>query len=279
MPIEKNSFVADKFAIDNLLRESWEYRTSDEFVRFFNFIARFNHYSRYNTMLVYIQNPSVTFWAGQSYWKKKFGRTIKENARPYIILAPNGPVMLVYDLFETEGSESPEEFLERGMGRPPLDVVGYLDVEIFRHAVDVTEKWGIKVTYRPLSYFKGGYITTILKGYLEICLKQGMSNEKNFAVLIHELGHLFLGHTGHEQVSHEVDKKTMNLWQRKLPRTTEELEAETVCYLICHKLGLEKRSAEYIAGYIKNENDLIQFSYENVIKTADKIEKMFIKQG
>ena len=53
-------------------------------------------------MLVYIQNDAVTFFGGISFWKKHFNRTIKRDAKPYIILAPNGPVMLVYDVMETE---------------------------------------------------------------------------------------------------------------------------------------------------------------------------------
>lgn len=62
-----------------------------------------------------------------------------------------------------------------------------------------------------------------------------------------------------------------------MARTAEELEAETVSYLICHKLGLITKSAEYIAGYIKSDEDLLLFNYEVVIKTADKIEKLFVK--
>ena len=103
MPLQEKNQAKDKFAIDDLLRRSWKLRTKKEFTKFFDFIARFHHYSRYNTMLVYIQNEAVTFFGGIWYWKKKFNRTIKENARPYIILAPNGPVMLVYDIFDTEG--------------------------------------------------------------------------------------------------------------------------------------------------------------------------------
>jgi hypothetical protein len=55
------------------------------------------------------------------------------------------------------------------------------------------------------------------------------------------------------------------------------LEAETVSFLLCKKLGLETRAAEYIAAYIKSEEDLIKFSYETVIKMADKIENLFFE--
>jgi hypothetical protein len=137
---------------------------------------------------------------------------------------------------------------------------------------------GLKISHKPLSYFNAGYVTTtIFKGHLEICLKEGMGIEENFAVLIHELAHLFLGHTGHEHIQYQNKEKQTELMHRKLSRTAEELEAETVSYLICHKLGLQSRSAEYIAGYITCEKDLLEFSYEIVIKTADKIEKLFVK--
>lgn len=277
MLFQKNNFAKDKFTIDELLRRSWSFRNTKEFTKFFDFIARFHHYSRYNTMLVYIQNQAVTFFGGVSFWKKKFGRTIKEDARPYIILAPNGPVMLVYDVFETEGKESPEEFLKKGLGSKPFEVKGKIEDKIFERAIEEAKKWGIKISFKPLSYFNAGYVTTIFKGYLEICLKEGMSKEENFAVLIHELSHLFLGHTGHKHLQYQGKEKPTELLQRKLSRTAEELEAETISYLICQKLGLESRSAEYIAGYIKSDKDLIEFSYETVIKTADKIEKLFIK--
>ena len=277
MPLQEKNQAKDKFAIDDLLRRSWKLRTKKEFTKFFDFIARFHHYSRYNTMLVYIQNEAVTFFGGIWYWKKKFNRTIKENARPYIILAPNGPVMLVYDIFDTEGTEKPEEFLEKGLGAKPFEVKGKIDEKIYDKAIDEAKKWGIKISFKPLSYFNAGYITTILRANLEICLKEGMSKEENFAVLIHELSHLFLGHTGHKQVHYQGREKPMKLTPRKLSGTTEELEAETISYLICQKLGLESRSAEYIAGYIRNDNDLIEFSYETVIKTADKIESLFVK--
>ena len=182
-----------------------------------------------------------------------------------------------YDIFDTEGRLSPEKFLEQGLGSKPFEVKGLLDQRIFNRAIEEAKKWGIKISMKPLSYFDAGYVTTIFKGYLEICLKQGQPIEENFAVLIHELAHLFLGHTGRSELSHISRKKPVPLLNRKLSRTAEELEAETVSFLICKKLDLETRSAEYIAAYIKDENDLLQFSYEIVIKIADKIEKLFLK--
>ncbi len=62
----------------------------------------------------------------------------------------------------------------------------------------ITMSLGIRISFKPLSFFNTGYITTIFhQGPPEIALKAGMSYEQDLAVLIHELAHLFLGHTGH----------------------------------------------------------------------------------
>jgi hypothetical protein len=279
--MEHNNFDTDKLTIDELFKRSRKYQNSSEFFRFFNFIARFNHYSRFNTMLVYLQDESVTFFGGANFWFKKFNRTIKEDARPYVILQPFSPVMLAYDVFQTEGKESPQEFLEKGLGTKPFDVSGKINPQTLEDAILIATSLGIKITFKPLSFFNAGYVTTIFKGSLEIALKEGMSYEQNLAVLIHELGHLFLGHTGHlalRQITKEGKVKEIKLMQRKMTRTAEELEAETISFLICKKLGLETRAAEYLAGYISSDKDLEQFSHELVIKIADKIEEIFLKK-
>ncbi|MBK9982649.1 MAG: hypothetical protein IPP15_09515 [Saprospiraceae bacterium] len=276
-----DQFNTDKLTIDELFKRSRKHQGSKEFFRFFNFIAGFHHYSRFNTMLVYLQDDTVTFFGGTHFWKKKFKRTIKEDARPYVILQPFAPVMLVYDLFQTEGNESPQKFLEDGLGTKPFDVKGKIKPKTLEDVIKMATSIGIKISIKPLSFFNAGYITTIFKsGPPEIALKEGMTYEQNLAVLIHELGHLFLGHTGHS-ILHEKTKegkvKEIKLMKRKLTVTAQELEAETISFLICKKLGLETKAAEYLAGYIKSDKDLEEFSYELVIKTADKIEEMFLK--
>ena len=272
-----DKFNTDKLTIDELFKRSKKYQGSKEFVRFFNFIAKFNHYSRFNSMLVYLQDESVTFFGGASFWRNKFHRYLKEEARPYVILQPFGPVMLVYDIFETEGYETPEEFLEKGLGTKPFEVKGRINPKILDDCIYIAESLGIKVSVKPLSYFNAGYVTTIVRGYIEIALKEGMSYEQNLSVLIHELAHLFLGHTGHKSLNKDNNKKEIKLIYRKLTRTAEELEAETISYLICKKLGIQTQAAQYLAGYITCNKDLEEFSHELVIKTADKIDGIFFK--
>lgn len=283
--MEKNSenntvqtdYIQDKFTLDALFKRAYSYRNSKEFFRFINFITRFNHYSRYNTMLVYAQNRAVTFFGGEGYWRKKFNRTIKEDARPYVIMAPGGPVMMVYDIFETEGEFSPKQLLEDGLGRRPFEVKGHFIPATMHKALESAFSLGIQVKFKPLSYFNGGYVTTIFSGKLEINLNEYAPPAEQFATLLHELAHLFLGHTGHTGLYLQNKPRPITLPHRKLSKAAEELEAETVSYLIMYKLGLETRSAEYIAGYINSNEILLEINYEIIIKTADKIEQLFIK--
>ncbi len=273
----ERSYISDKLTIDDLIRRSWNLRDKKDFTKFIDFIAKFEHYSRFNTMLVYIQNKEVTFFGGVSYWKKNFNRTIKRFAKPYIILAPKSPVMLVYDVMETEGKDTPKEFLDKIFGENLFEVKGHIDRRVYEGAVLTAQSWGIQVIRKPLHYFKAGYVTTAITERLEINLQEGATTEENFTVLLHELAHILLGHTGHKELRKKViDQKITLPERRKISRSTEELEAETVSYLISTKLKLIKRSEEYIAGYLKNIDDLMQFSYEMVIKVADKIDNTFL---
>ena len=50
-----------------------------------------------------------------------------------------------------------------------------------------------------------------------------------------------------------------------------ELEAEAVSWLVCQRLGLETRSAEYLAGYV-DDNDLDRISTFAITAAAHRIE-------
>lgn len=277
---EQEVYDKKKNSIDELLSRSLKFRGSAEFRKFFSFIARFKHYSRYNTMLVYIQNSAVTFFGGVSYWKKNFNRTIKDDARPYIILAPNGPVMLVYDVMDTEGKLSADEFIKTGLGREVFGVEGVFDEVIYYNAIERAMNYGIKIKIVPQDLFSGGSITTSITNNLEIKINGDLNLKQRFPILIHELAHLLLGHTGHKEIIHYKHKsKIIKIKPRtKLGLSTKELEAETVSFLVCNKLGIITDADKYIAGYHVGEKALKNFSHDAVIKVTDKIEKTFISR-
>jgi len=138
----------------------------------------------------------------------------------------------------------------------------------------------VDLNVQSLQHFRNFVIwieLTICSSNLEICLKEGMNTEEDFSALLHEISHLFLGHTGHKELYYKDTKRKIKIAVRRLSKTAEELEAETISFLICKKLGLESSSVDYLAGYIKKEEDLQEFDFEHVIKTTDRIEGLFIK--
>ena len=98
--------------IDSLLRQSAAYRGSKEFQDMVGFMGSFRDYAPFNNMLVRIQNPSCGFYATETDWARRFERRIKDDARPMLILAPMHPVMLVYDLDQTDGTPDEKAALQ-----------------------------------------------------------------------------------------------------------------------------------------------------------------------
>jgi hypothetical protein len=117
--------------LDQLLRDARLYRTSAEYQALLDFATRMPHIAPFNAMLLQIQKPGVSHAANAADWLRFFGRTIKEDARPLLILFPFGPVSFVYDILDTEGPDLPVDafsFISRG----PIDSTAINEV-VNRH--------------------------------------------------------------------------------------------------------------------------------------------------
>jgi len=53
-----------------------------------------------------------------------------------------------------------------------------------------------------------------------------------------------------------------------------EFEAESVCYLVCTRLGIENPSAEYLAAYVRDYEATPPISLDAVMKSSWLIEQM-----
>jgi hypothetical protein len=73
-------------ALDELFLLAGHYRSSQTYFELAKFIAHFHFYSPYNAMLLHIQLPGATFVATPTRWMEKYGRRIKPDARPLVIL-------------------------------------------------------------------------------------------------------------------------------------------------------------------------------------------------
>ena len=261
--------------IDSLLRRASQHRRSEKHEEFIEFISRFRHYSFFNATLVYIQNPKVSFFGTDSFWKNKFKRKVNPDAKPYIILMPGGPIGFVYDVFETNGEESAYDFINLGAYKYIYETKGHLSERVYNLIIEETQNWSISVYYKVFSFFKAGYVQD-KNSRLKIFLKEHETQKNNFATLTHELAHIFLGHLGDRELSNRKKDKVLRIGKRDLTIQARELEAETVSFLVCNKLNLEPNSHTYIASYIDKDEVFDNISYAEIIKCADKIIKLFL---
>jgi IrrE N-terminal-like domain len=272
-------------ALDELFRLAGEYKTTKEYRELLDFVVRFRFYSPYNAMLVHIQMSGAKYVAPPHRWLGKYRRRTKAGARPIVILQPMGPVMFVYDVSDTE----PEE----GAPPLPLEVVnpfkirqGQIRGELGR-TIENAKRDGVLVAEREGGSQSAGAIRCAQPGQslvflvkekpepeciyvprrYELLLNSKHPAPEKYATLAHELGHLYCGHLGTPNDKWWPDR-------RGLSDELCELEAESVCYLVCSRLGIDNPSAEYLSSYIENHQNTPTISVECVMKSAWLIEQM-----
>ena len=265
---EKPKRIAGESTLDELFARSSAYLSTNKFVELIQFTSKLREYSPYNNMLVYLQRPDATHWATASHWRKKFNRKVKDDARPLIMLQPMGPVMLVYDIKDTEGRQLPALLSDL------FAVDGSFKFDIFDSTLDNCTSAGIVIKYRKLGAHHAGTAiraprdggATGIKATIE--LNEAHDLAARYATLCHEIAHIYLGHLGADLED--------NLWgsRLRLTRSQRELEAEAVAYTVCYRAGLTTKSAEYLAGYLGDGKELAGISIDMVMKIAGLIERM-----
>jgi hypothetical protein len=274
-------------ALDELFNLAHQYRSSAAYDDLLKFVARFRFYSPFNAMLIHVQMPGARYVAPPHRWQRDYERRIKVAARPIVILQPMGPVMFVFDVIDTEpmvgGRPRP---LPPQVDRPFEVLKGRIGKELGQTAENA-KRDGIEVIEREAGSQhagsirwdgSGGVLEFVTRARPEresiavprrfvIELNIKLSAEARYATLVHELGHLYCGHLGTPNQRWWPDR-------RGLGHELRELEAESVCYLVCERLGIENASAEYLASYLRHKTETPPISLDCVMKTAGLIEQM-----
>ena len=86
-----------------------------------------------------------------------------------------------------------------------------------------------------------------------------------FVTLAHELGHLFLGHLG-------MDRKLGIPERSGLTHAQQELEAESVAYLVCKRNGVTSKSETYLANYVEKNITVDHIDFYRVMRAAGQVE-------
>jgi hypothetical protein len=250
----------DRKVLDELFDKVKSYRSSAEYKDLLDFIVRFPKLSPFNAFLIRTQNKGVNYVLNAKNWQKKYKRTIKDYARPLVILVPFGPVDFVYDIADTNGTKIPEELTNpfKTKGELSPEIYGLILKNLKSHGFTIDEY----VSHKSLAGF-----AQATNGSFKIMLNNHWDAKVKLSTLFHELGHLFAGHCG---ANHE------SWWYSRLKLTSEqkEFEAESISFLVCKRLGLDTNSDEYLSGYILMNKEIPNISFETILTVAGYIESM-----
>jgi hypothetical protein len=253
--------------LDKLLTDAKLYTRSRDYMELLRFVVRLRNFAPFNAMLLQVQKPGLRYAASAEDWDKRFGRWPKEGARPLLILWPFGPVALVYDLIDTEGHALPEDvaaFYAHGD-------IGPLGVATFR---PLLEKKNIEWLEIDAGDGKAGSIQVLQRAtskkessQYRMIVNRNHGSAVQFATITHELGHLFLGHLG-------PDKKLNVPGRQEAGHADQELEAESVSYLVCARNGIRSKSETYLTNYVNKHTTVENLDIYQVMRAAGQVETL-----
>ncbi|MFG3509715.1 RNA-directed DNA polymerase [Streptomyces sp. NPDC047821] len=266
--IEASQAELAKTSIDDLVRGAQRYRSSSDYRAMLEFVGRFKRYAPFNAMVVHIQKPGARYVLSSSKWRSTYRRVLKPGAQPLLIFQPRGPYMLVYDVGDTEA-------LPGALPLPkaitaPISVAsraGEKELnDVWHHTLTNLAPLGVRLTlvdhgasscgrtYRSASAgfverpgSRPGDSRELYPTLFEIEVNRNLPLLDRYATLAHELGHLLCGHLG---------AGPDDAWpDRFLPRTVDvharnEVEAESIAYMVLKRLDPDVRMGAYITGHL-----------------------------
>ena len=278
-PDKKSQKERIKEITDQLEAGIQELFESDKFKDYLTCMSKFHNYSLNNTILIAMQRPNATLIAGYKAWQKDHDRTVRKGEHGIKILAPckykvtvesekegEAPkeleylrfkITYVFDISQTEGKELPSLGIDELSG----------GVDDYRNMYKAL----LRVCPVPIVQedIKGG-----AKGYYSdaeqrIAIQTGMSEMQTIKTMVHEIAH---------QKMHSSGTRTLDV---PIDRRTKEVEAESVAYTVCQKLGLDTSdySFGYIAGWSSGRDvKELKASLERIRSAADELITAIDKQ-
>jgi hypothetical protein len=257
--------------LTSLLQQARLYDQSDSYKELLDFINRLPHIAPFNALLLNIQKPGLRFAAFEQDWRERLNRTVKEGARPLVILWPFGPVAFVYDIEDTEGDPLPADVAHAFRATGSITATAMTS---FEHRL---WKSGI---YLAFLEYGDGYAGHIKSDCLTV-ENQSLDRKKRpsfririnarhelnvqFATLVHELAHLYLGHLGQDAYLRVPDRSFLG-------HEVREIEAESVSYLVCHRADVHSEAEKYIAGVFRAGISFDQLEIYAMMRAAGQIE-------
>lgn len=268
--------------LSELLAQAQRFQCSQDYLERLDFIVRMGNMAPYNAMLLQVQKPGIEFAASRLDWQRKFRRQVLGGARPLLIMWPFAPVALVYDLQDTVGPPLPDALTAffRATGQVTEAVLQGFYLRLARQGVHVAQalmpaSHAGRITRRSLAADRDerqGHTDVIRQtrdkkeqpNYL-ISLNRHQDPNVRFSTLVHELGHLLLGHLG-------PDRALGISGRNGSPQTLREIEAESVSHLVCARRGVDSFAHVYLASQLEHFDACSSIDLYGISKVAGMIE-------
>ncbi|SQF67157.1 PBECR4 domain-containing protein [Streptococcus dysgalactiae] len=246
-----------------------QYFDSDTYKQYLEGMAHFNNYSPRNIQLIMSQFPEASMVASFQEWRKRNG-SVKKGEKAIYIQAPvsvmkkdeNGKPILnpetgeketvtyfkpvpVFDIKQVSPQEGKELNLPKAMGTIPEQLDKDYYQNVYRSLRDISQNNNkVPIRFRELGQEDGFYSPQTN----EIVIKKGMSYERTLSTLIHEMAHSEL---------HNKQSLTER-FDGKLTRSTKELQAESIAYVVSNHLGFDtsQESFPYLASWSREKDGL-----------------------
>ena len=239
-----------------------EFLDSDKYKDYLTKMSQLNNYSNRNLRLILAQNPEARQVASFKQWKENFGRYVKKGEKALRIFKPmtkikkdenNQPILdkngkpetvtffglvPVFDVSQTEGKEMPKA----AEVKEQLTDLDYAN--LYRALMAIAKENDVSVRFEEMENNKHGYYSVPEN---QIVLR---SNEMNKAQIIktflHEMAHAELHHADNPQ-------------KENLTRSTAELQAESVAYVVSSYYGIDtsEYSFNYLSGWSADKETLV----------------------
>lgn len=234
-----------------------DYLDSEKYKDYLIKMSQLNNYSSRNLRLILAQNPKATQVASFKQWKETFERHVKKGEKSLRIFAPmtklkkdenNQPILdkngkpetvtffalvPVFDVSQTDGKEMPKAISEVNEQLTDLDYAN-----LYRSLMAIAKANDVSVRFEEMIGETKGYYNPTEH---QIVLR---SNDVNKSQLIktflHEIAHSELHHANNSQ-------------KDQLTRSTAELQAESVAYVVSAYYGLD--TSGYSFGYLASWSD------------------------
>ena len=262
-------------ALDEMFAANHRFRIGSEYMDLLRFIARFPKYSPFNGLLLYIQNPDITYAATAGAWQRRYHRKIKYDARPLLILAPMSPVRFVFDLADTEGESVliNQDLHQKDSRQLTTDTLGHTIHNCTWSGIIVREVQLAPQTSSNLMPVTGDsfqkYEALGIEPHMNflILLNESLDLENKYAVLVYELAKVFCGHFGISANAWWRDRKDIST-------KISDIEAESVAFLVCQRKSLDECSNGFLAPCRKPGQNIPILGLAAVFNATSYIEDM-----